>query len=185
MERGAYNLNPKVEQMIDQYRRVVGAVNNVFLELSARTEWEKWRMDGVGSCGISREVSETGLVGVAKTDLIELREKRNSEAGGEHVESRLSCDYHRKECGCVLGDLKAPICLTYVENWDELEDLGLNKPIEKLLKNAARATFIVLAGEESGNLDSLVDDVVFEALEVTAQVQLLPIIENRINYSNT
>jgi len=121
MERPAF-ADPKVEQIISQYRQVVGALDRMFVEMSKRTEWEKWRFDGFGSCGILQSTSEVGLGGIARNELIRLREEVNAATGLSRVDGKLTCPYHRANHGCVLGDLKSPLCIAWIENRDEVSE---------------------------------------------------------------
>ena len=106
--------NPEtIGRIITRYKTVVGALNQMFQAASPRTTREAWRKDGLGSCAYIRnkEQSEIGLLEPAKDRLIELREARNRKFGGKSTLT--GCPYHRAGYGCVLGDLKAPVCIRY------------------------------------------------------------------------
>lgn len=105
-----------IELITSRYQRVVGTLDHMFRVASLRTEVNAWKDDEVGSCAYisSKTESEEGLTGVAKNLLIELREKRNREFGG--TSTLTGCPYHRTGYGCVLGNLKAPICIRYFDH---------------------------------------------------------------------
>lgn len=130
VEIDGHSLIPKEKQMIDQYTRVVGKLHEMFMEMTKRTEWEVWRFDGVGSCGLPKELSEIGLSGIARERIIALREDRNRENNMERVQGKQACPYHRKDFGCVLGDLKSPVCISYMENKEEVwEKFGIDAAV--------------------------------------------------------
>lgn len=108
-------------RIVDQYRQITGALEQMFQTARLRTKEEMWRNDGVGSCiAVDRELSEHRLSGEAKEDLIKLRGQRNQEFGGNQS-TLTKCPYHRENHGCVLGDLKSPTCIAFFENpfeWD-------------------------------------------------------------------
>lgn len=104
----------EVGMVVSQYRRVVGALDIMFKEMDLRSEVMFWRWDGVGTCrGVDLAFSEKGMVGIAKKELIELRNNKSREY--PKTEPVCSCPYHRKEIGCVLGDLKGPICIGHID----------------------------------------------------------------------
>lgn len=74
----------------------------------------------VGSCKYTnQEASEGGIYGPVRELLIQLREKRKEENPGY---SNLSpCPYHRENSGCVLGNLKSPLCIGHIEHPGELK----------------------------------------------------------------
>lgn len=112
--------NPEVEQIIDQSQRVVRAWNNMFAEISSRTVGEEWKRDGIGSCGY-HDYSSPADYGIAKERIVELMEERNRTNSLPRVEGRYACPYHRANFGCVLGDLKPPICVGHIENAGEVK----------------------------------------------------------------
>lgn len=185
-EREDGNPNPKVDLIIGQYRHVVGALDVMFREMSKKTLWEIWKQDGVGSCAIPREVSESGIVGLARGALIALRDERNGQNGLQTVEGRSVCPYHRANHGCVLGDLKSPICIAYIENKDEfLEKFGLDaaafyKEVRSILDR------ILFAGVDDRRLvcpelnDELVDQFVGRIEDEIERIKTYPIVTTRI-----
>lgn len=110
---------PKVIEIAQQYQTAVGILNNMFDIARVRTTGELWRLDGVGSCVQihNKEDSEIELIGPAKKYIVALRETRNQEAGGHSILT--GCPYHREGIGCVLGNLKSPVCIQHFENWGE------------------------------------------------------------------
>ena len=147
MTERSISQDPKVEQIVSQYKRVVGAWDEMFAEISKRTQWEGWKQDGIGSCGILKETSETGLRGLARDDLIAMRNEVNAQNDLPRVEGKLSCPLLRAYLGCVLGELKAPICITHIENIDEVQDMfGINHYEFKL--EVYRTLRRILGGDE-------------------------------------
>lgn len=111
----------------DQYRMIVGSLEEMFQAARIRTNQEGWRQNGVGSCKEihDQEESEQGLEGPAKKHLISLRKKVNQEVPGQTEFT--GCPYHRTGVGCVLGNLKAPVCIRYIDNgWEWQQRFGLN-----------------------------------------------------------
>lgn len=116
MERIAYQ-----NLIVAQYRSIVGSLNLLFTEMGQRSEIELWRLDGVGSCrDMNRETAEGELAGPVGDLLVELRDRRDSEVPGQPDELT-QCPYHRVRCGCILGDLKSPICISHVDYPSSLE----------------------------------------------------------------
>lgn len=112
----AQAVDPKVLQITDQYRLVGGRLEEMFQAARTRTNGESWRRDGVGSCKLidDYEASEGGLKGAAKEYIIALRDVRNQQAPGRAEQT--DCPYHRTGMGCVLRELKAPICIQHFDN---------------------------------------------------------------------
>lgn len=124
--RNSEELTPisPTERIVYQYRTLVGGYNRLFRELSLRTNGELWRKDdkfkGVGSCIYAdRSYSETYIEGQARARIIELRGERNKDKGGK---SKIDCPYHRPGRGCILDDLKSPLCIEHVDNPGELRE---------------------------------------------------------------
>lgn len=114
--------NPEnIGQIVRQYKTVVGKLEQMFRAASIRTTKESWRKDGIGSCLYihNKEQSEIGLLGPAKDKLIKLQEERNREFGGKSTLT--GCPYHRAGHGCVLGNLKAPVCIRYSDSGSFME----------------------------------------------------------------
>jgi len=107
--------------IVNQYQQIVGALDTMFKEMDLRSDDAAWRWQisaGVGSCRyISKSPSESGLVGPAKASIIKLREQRAQDFPGSSSVS--SCPYHRENHGCVLGDLKSPLCIAHIDSYDE------------------------------------------------------------------
>jgi len=88
------SLNPRERQAIEQYMAIANADNNLWQEIYKRIDIAKsWERDprGIGSCDMS-DKSITPLMG---------------KKGG--------CPHHRPGVGCVLGGLKTPLCLDYID----------------------------------------------------------------------
>lgn len=120
-------LRPEHALIIHQYRKVAGAMDIFWKEISIRTNGGSWREDGVGSCDIDKALSEDLIDGPTFGDIVRLRERRNYETPGE----RRYCPYHRIGKGCVLGDLKSPRCLDHVDygHFEEIpERFGIQIP---------------------------------------------------------
>lgn len=111
----------KTEKIVDQYCGAVGVLDQMFKDMDLRSEIEDWRVNGVGSCVyvMSKKSSELDFKGCAKTHLIKLREQRNSEVKG--ISNLSNCPYHREDFGCTLGNLKSPLCIGYIENYQTLK----------------------------------------------------------------
>ncbi len=110
--------------IVSQYTTVVGALDQMFQEMDLRSNGSLWRwknspFEGVGSCKyISKSPSESGLVGPARNTLIELRQQRVKDFPGSSSVS--SCPYHRENHGCVLGNLKSPLCISHIDGYDPM-----------------------------------------------------------------
>lgn len=117
---------PQIEAVIvSQYTTIVGALDQMFKEIDLRSNGSFWRWNdspyaGVGGCKhINKSPSESGLVGSARNILIKLREQKEKEFPGS---SSLSpCPYHRENHGCILEELKSPLCIEYVDNPEEIK----------------------------------------------------------------
>ena len=117
------NLDPKIVQIVNQYRQIAAAYGELFGEIYKRTEYEEWRMDGIGSCRIPTHNSLAGIDGIAKDAIIQLREQVSESDTSERVElaeGAAMCRYHRAGKGCVLTDLKSPMCISHIESRDEV-----------------------------------------------------------------
>lgn len=104
---------------VQNYRRVVGEFNRMFEIMNPRISEQLWLVDGIGSCNITRSTSEAGLVGTNGEQIIYLRERRNEEVSGKSTAS--PCLYHREGCGCILGDLKGPNCVSLLDSPAEVQ----------------------------------------------------------------
>ena len=184
LEQEAANLDPKVEQIIGQYRRVAGALDVMFGEMSKRTQFEEWRFNGFGSCGIPKYGAELKIHGIAKDDLIALREERNSQDRQEVIEGlSVICPYHRKDFGCVLGDLKGPVCISFIENKDEVEaTFGIDPMV--LSRSIKRTLARILASHISDKTqvdpqanEQFVEEEVAGIEKLTEYIRSFPVIE--------
>ncbi len=141
--------------IVGQYSRVVAALDSMFTVMRPRIAWEVWRVNGVGSCHIDRETSEYGLNGPARDLIIDLRDIRNEAVEGERLDESVACPYHRVWRGCVLGNLKSPICISHIDApWELSDRFGINgyalrgdidEILETVLNGKADEEFVVLA----------------------------------------
>lgn len=115
-----------VENTVFQYRTVVGKLDEMFFEMDLRSEVMLWRADGVGSCrAVDKPFSESYLEGKAKKRLIKLRDEKIKRVDLGYTPS--FCPYHSLEKGCVLGNLKSPLCIAHVDYPSELQRrFGIN-----------------------------------------------------------
>lgn len=106
-------IRPEIAGIIGQYRTVAGEFDRLWKVISIRSNHNSWRLEsrGIGSCS-----GDTGLsiLGPARPDLFELRKRRNRETDG--IRLAKACGFHRAGRGCILGDLKSPLCLDYVDD---------------------------------------------------------------------
>lgn len=112
------------EIIINQYRTVVGKLDEMFGELDRRSYGALWKQEGplkgVGSCaGLLTQQIEEGLTGIARKKLIELRAEKGNSVPGQGS-SKTKCDFHREGMGCALGDLKSPLCISHIDDGWEL-----------------------------------------------------------------
>ena len=190
-EQEAANLNPKVEQIMGQYRRVVGALDVMFREISARTMFEEWRFNGFGSCGVPKYGAELKIHGIAKDDLIALREERNSLDHQETIETDgVICPYHRKDFGCVLGDLKGPVCISFIENKNEVEAwFGIDQIVLSRSIQRALARILVSHISDESQVDprsneQFVEEEIAGIERLTEYIRSFPVIEEaRVDFA--
>jgi hypothetical protein len=110
------SINPKEKKAVEEYMAIAGAYNNLWLEIYKRTTTKSWERDsrGLGSCGVSNECAKTGFEDtLVPNHLIRLRELRNNEIPKDGKNE--GCPCHRPGVGCVVADLKGPLCLDYVD----------------------------------------------------------------------
>lgn len=157
-------IRPEIAVIIGQYRMVAGEFDKLWKIISVRSDQNSWRLperQGIGSCSGDYGLS---IFGPARPDLFELRKRRNRETGG--IRLAKACEFHRTGRGCILGDLKSPLCLDYVDSRHEVEmqnrfKIGILKMEPTLL--------LILSGNAN-------DDLVQAAVEK---------IQNRIGYIET
>lgn len=90
--------------IITQYTRCT----RLLTELFSYTPDTCWKEDGKGCCDQDLATAEAGLCGPAEGRLIELRNAKRAEAG---LRLGVACLYHAEGEGCILGELKAPLCM--------------------------------------------------------------------------
>lgn len=96
--------------IIRQYIECTRALNDLFRHAPD----DCYLSDGVGCCDIDRALSEDGLAGPAWIPLIEMRDARLEEEHEKDPESmkyHRACPYHKRDAGCILGELKSPRCI--------------------------------------------------------------------------
>lgn len=177
------------KKITEQYRGVVGLLDAMFREIGLRSEAELWRFDGVGNCSyVTKVSSEIGLESPARRRLIRLRQKRNKDIGGKSTIAK--CPYHRAGMGCVLGDLKAPICIAHVDYPGTLQrkfkvdGYQLKQDIDWILE-------CILGQEVSDNESELFDcmnvgefnELAQEAIrKMSGHIKLFPLLERDDSY---
>lgn len=162
-----------------QYTKVVGALDQMFTEMDLRSNGSLWRWkdspyEGVGSCKyISKSPSESGLVGPARQTLLNLRVQRAKEFPGSSSVS--SCPYHRENQGCILGELKSPICISHVDHPGELrrrfgiDGYQLTTDISWILRS-------ILESQDPTQNNQFVDDAHQAVIQMTQHVKRFPVI---------
>ncbi len=120
------SLPPAERLAVQQYRQLVAAAQELWRVIYACTTYKEWEEDGsqgVGSCYISEVVADQSVYLPA---LHVMRQQRNRKTpgksaiytyeplSGSSVQSWSACAYHRANIGCVLEDLKGPLCISYI-----------------------------------------------------------------------
>ena len=93
--------------VINQYTRAASALTDLFAsapDLCSQT-------DGVGCCEDPCFPIEATLSGPATFELIAQQRKRRADDG--MIPQPGACYFHKADSGCVLGELKPPICLSH------------------------------------------------------------------------
>lgn len=90
----------------------------MFWEISLRTTEEPWRKNGVGSCVIPTYLAQGGLNNDGGRLIRRLQEEVNAVYPGQ---STTLCVFHRSGIGCILDDLKGPVCMAHVDNPTEIK----------------------------------------------------------------
>lgn len=136
--------------IVSQYTTIVGALDQMFTEIDLRSKGSLWRWEdsayaGSGSCKyISKEPSESGFVGPTRRLFINLREDKAKEFPGSS--SLSSCPYHRENHGCILGELKSPLCISHIDSPGELrprfgiDGYKLTQDISWILRSVLEST---------------------------------------------
>ncbi len=156
-------IRPEIAGIIEQYRRVAGELDKLWKAISVRSNQNAWRLEsrGIGSC---HEDGELSIFGPARPDIFELRKRRNRETGGIRLAN--ACDFHRAGKGCVLGDLKSPLCLDYIDSYHDDE---MQKRFKVGMFKMEPTLLFILSGNAS-------DGLIQTAIEK---------IQNRIDYIET
>lgn len=95
-----------VDILIEQYTSAVGTLNDLFRIAPDLC----YKDDGVGCCSLDTKTSKRGIVGPAKDKILKLRQNKVED---EEIEDHNACDYHKLNEGCILEDLKSPICVAH------------------------------------------------------------------------
>lgn len=118
------SIDPLERRVIGQYQEIAGAYDALWQVIYARTITKAWETDpkSLGSCAVSDEVATDGLDVIHQYEIIQLRNRRNNETPLNGKTQ--GCPHHRPNTGCILGDLKGPKCLDYVDMYidDEIEE---------------------------------------------------------------
>lgn len=123
----------------------------------------------MGTCReMNKTTAEWGLEGSVKDELIVLREERNETTSGKST----CCPYHRPGKGCVLADLKSPVCLAHIENPQELRE-RLNLPADKLTFEINWILKQILHGVADGEFISA---ALYSIEGVTEHVKTFPVL---------
>lgn len=138
-------IRPEIAEIIGQYRKVAGEFDNLWRAISVRSNKNAWRLEsrGIGSC---HEDGGLSIFGPARPDLFELRKRKNRETGG--VRLAQACQFHRAGRGCVLGDLKSPLCLDYVDSHHKDE---IQRRFKVSMFKMEPTLLCILSGNADGN----------------------------------
>lgn len=147
-------IRPEIAEIIGQYRAVAKEFDRLWKVISIRSNKNAWRLEsrGIGSCN---EDDGLSIVGPARPDIFELRKIKNRETGG--IRLAWACEFHRADRGCVLGDLKSPLCLDYIDSLhkDEIQKrfkIGMFKmepTLLRILSGNASDDFIQMTVEKT------------------------------------
>lgn len=115
----------RYDRIIANYRECTGLLNQVFEILYDEVcgpcvEGKGEGYKGVGCCIGTH--SDDGLGGPAESDIYRMRQDMAIKAREEGREiGEVACGYFETGRGCILGDLKAPGCLTFYCISEEVE----------------------------------------------------------------
>ncbi len=98
-----------VQTIISQYTECTRTLER-FFEIAPDRCWQR---NGIGCCNIEKHESEDGLIGPAKEAIIKLRNERLPLTRKLTMLRKTPCPYHKKGFGCVLGELKSPLCASH------------------------------------------------------------------------
>lgn len=150
-------IRPEIAEIIRLYRAVAAPLDELWKVISVRSNKNAWRLEsqGIGSC---HEAGDLSIFGPARPDLIELRKRRNRETGG--IRLAKACQFHRTGRGCVLSDLKSPLCLDYVDSHhkDEIQRrfkvsmFKMEPTLLRILSGNADGNFVQMTVEKTQNM---------------------------------
>lgn len=128
----------------------------------------------MGACkDVDKLYSETGLVGEAKEEIVLLREQRNQEQGG--TSTIPPCPYHRAGYGCVLEDLKSPLCIAHFDaDWEWKRNFGVDA---QALKSEIETTLKLILEGETLESHTLVERFTQKVTSITNQIVKHPILD--------
>ncbi len=178
-----------IDKSVRLYRCIAGAFDRMWQATNLRTKSASWRRDGVGSCHYVYDDS-FGLVILNYPKLIrarleELADQRSWEVPGQ---SNITCPFHRRNKGCILGDLKSPLCLDFFDDGQEeeiKENFGITIPPSKdILEIAGLAGTLIYMGIklDPAFIRSVIRGTLKEVRQVTAYIETFPILSNNHPY---
>lgn len=173
-------IDPKIIQITNQYQQVAGGFCRFFEALSPRTSLlsNLWRSSdflngkysGTGDCKqMNRSRVIQSFAGVAETYLTQLADQRNADM--LHPTTASDCTYHGRK-GCVLDDLRPPLCLSHVSDQAELKE-RFNIYGDRL-PNWIRETLeqVMLGGTDKKDVEAKV----YQIDQLTAYISTFPIL---------
>lgn len=174
------DIEPDEMYVIRQYQAVAGAFDQLWKEISLRTNKGEWREDGVGSCRIDKPLSEDLLDGPVSLKIIGLRERKDHETTGW---TGHACPYHRPGQGCILGNLKSPRCLDHhdYQHDEEIEErfglciMDMRAPLARILMGGWNPKTTVAELKPQVN-DELVKTMVAGTQAVIDHIKTFPIL---------
>ncbi len=163
------------QDIVEQYKTVTGNLDQMFVIASSRTKQEFWRQDGVGSCAVvtNKAIAELGILdNEAGRLLIVAREDKDREIRGRS--GATGCPYHRINHGCILGELKSPICVGYFDNPDEWENkFGIDA--DQLREEISNTLYSVLTGQGLEEPQPI-NEFVMKIKDLTAHIEQKPML---------
>lgn len=102
------DMNEVNRTILRQYRECTGALDELFTIAPDQC----WKKNGIGCCDTDKKTAEKGLIGPARNMFMDMRNALIPLTGNIIMVGN-ACPYHKKGSGCVLGELKSPICATW------------------------------------------------------------------------